>query len=155
MRHAVARDAADIACLLLPVDECSLLVPNDCVAEVLPWRRVKPGAGLPLWCLGTLVWRGQPVAVIDFPVIAGLQELPRLNRRAMVIMKRMSVREGAPFFALASAGLPRLLQASEEELQDMTTSGANEAALSTILLGTESVIIPNLRYIEDQVGQYF
>lgn len=54
------------ACVVLPQEEPSQLVPNDCVAEILPWRRVKPMPGMPRWCLGTLVWRGQTVVVVDF-----------------------------------------------------------------------------------------
>ena len=157
--RAAASESGEMACLLLPLDECDLLLPNDCVAEVMPWRRVKPAVGLPRWCLGTLGWRGRAVAVVDFGVISGLREQPRVNRRALVIVNRIHVHEGSVFYALACAGLPRILRASEEELQDAGSDAGvvlpPQAALSVLRLGTDVAIVPDLRFLEAEVNRAF
>lgn len=153
MRTAVVREAGEVSCLILPLDECDLLLPNDCIAEVLPWRRVKPPASLPRWCTGTLVWRGHTVAVIDFGVISGLREQPRLNRRALVVLNRITMREGSAFYALACAGLPRILRATEEELRETVSVPVPQAGLAALRLGSETAVIPDLQFIEDLVNQ--
>jgi len=104
MRQPAVRQAEELACVVLPQEDLSLLVPNDCVAEILPWRRVKPLPGMPRWCLGTLVWRGQAVVVIDFQLLTQDSGQSRLNRRALVVMHRTTSREGMSFYAIASSG---------------------------------------------------
>jgi len=152
MRQPAVRQAEELACVVLPQEDLSLLVPNDCVAEILPWRRVKPLPGMPRWCLGTLVWRGQAVVVIDFQLLTQDSGQSRLNRRALVVMHRTTSREGMSFYAIASSGLPRLLHLAEEEIKDVEDGQNSDAVLSLLTMGTEAVIVPNLRFLEDQVS---
>ena len=152
MRQLAVRQEAELACVVLPQEELSLLVPNDCVAEILPWRRVKPVPGMPRWCVGTLGWRGQTVVVVDFQLLTSDTGQARLNRRALVVMHRTTKREGMSFYAIASSGLPRLLYLAEDEVRDVEDGQASAAILSHLTLGSEAVVVPNLRYVEDEVS---
>lgn len=152
MRQLAVRQEEELACVVLPQEELSLLVPNDCVAEILPWRRVKPVPGMPRWCVGTLGWRGQTVVVVDFQLLTSDSGQARLNRRALVVMHRTTKREGMSFYAIASSGLPRLLYLAEDEVRDVEDGQASAAILSHLTLGSESVVVPNLRYVEDEVS---
>ncbi len=152
MRQLAVREEEELACVVLPQEELSLLVPNDCVAEILPWRRVKPVPGMPRWCVGTLGWRGQTVVVVDFQLLTSDSGQARLNRRALVVMHRTTKREGMSFYAIASSGLPRLLYLAEDEVRDVEDGQASAAILSHLTLGSEAVVVPNLRYVEDEVS---
>ena len=152
MRQLAVRQEAELACVVLPQEELSLLVPNDCVAEILPWRRVKPVPGMPRWCVGTLGWRGQTVVVVDFQLLTSDSSQARLNRRALVVMHRTTKREGMSFYAIASSGLPRLLYLAEDEVRDVEDGQSSAAILSHLTLGSEAVVVPNLRYVEDEVS---
>ena len=152
MRQPAVRQEEEMACVVLPQEELSLLVPNDCVAEILPWRRVKPVPGRPRWCVGTLGWRGQTVVVVDFQLLTSDSSQARLNRRALVVMHRTTKREGMSFYAIASSGLPRLLYLAEDEVRDVEDGQASAAILSHLTLGSEAVVVPNLRYVEDEVS---
>ena len=152
MRQLAVRQAEDLACVVLPQEDLSLLVPNDCVAEILPWRRVKPMPGMPRWCVGTLAWRGQTVVVVDFQLLTRDSGQSRLNRRALVVMHRTTAREGMSFYAIASSGLPRLLHLAEDEVRDVEDGRTAASILSHLTLGTEAVVVPNLRYLEDEVS---
>ncbi len=152
MRQLAVREEEELACVVLPQEELSLLVPNDCVAEILPWRRVKPVPGMPRWCVGTLGWRGQTVVVVDFQLLTSDSGQARLNRRALVVMHRTTKREGMSFYAIASSGLPRLLYLAEDEVRDAEDGQASAAILSHLTLGSEAVVVPNLRYVEDEVS---
>ena len=123
MRQLAVHQEEELACVVLPQEELSLLVPNDCVAEILPWRRVKPVPGMPRWCVGTLGWRGQTVVVVDFQLLTSDSGQARVNRRALVVMHRTTKREGMSFYAIASSGLPRLLYLAEDEVRDVEDPG--------------------------------
>lgn len=153
MRQTAMRQSEELACVVLPQEETGLLVPNDCVAEILPWRRVKPVVGQPRWCLGTVGWRGQAVLVLDFQVISAQSAHPRVNRRALVVMNRIDQREHLPFYAIASSGLPRLMHLAEDELRDAESDPDSESLLLRLSVGTEQLIIPNLRHLETLVAQ--
>jgi len=152
MRQLAVHQEEELACVVLPQEELSLLVPNDCVAEILPWRRVKPVPGMPRWCVGTLGWRGQTVVVVDFQMLTSDSGQARVNRRALVVMHRTTKREGMSFYAIASSGLPRLLYLAEDEVRDVEERQASAAILSHLMLGSEAVVVPNLRYVEDEVS---
>lgn len=152
MRQLAVRQEEELACVVLPQEALSLLVPNDCVAEILPWRRVKPVPGMPRWCVGTLGWRGQTVVVVDFQLLTSDRGQARGNRRALVVMHRTTKREGMSFYAIASSGLPRLLYLAEDEVRDVEDGPTSAAILSHLTLGSEAVVVPNLRYVEDEVS---
>ena len=41
MATAVAEELKELSCVLIPLQETQLLLPSICIAEILPWRRVK------------------------------------------------------------------------------------------------------------------
>lgn len=142
---------ADINCLLLPIGQLGLLVPSVCVAEVLPWRRVRDLSDSPDWLLGTLAWRGDTIPVVRFEAVNGATELPPRESECVTVMNRCRSAHGEPFYAIATDGLPRMVQVGEEDIvAEQTHLGIAESA--AIKLGTEQVRIPNLGYLEDQLA---
>lgn len=151
MSAVVAQESAELSCLLIPLSQgIQLLLPGVCIAEVLPWRRVKPLRDAPEWCLGALGWRGEVVPTIRFEQLdLPAQEAPGAGR-ALVVMNRTQSSAGAPFYALAAAGLPRMVQLAGDDL------GAGEdppgkAVAKVVRVGTETAWIPDLAYLEAQV----
>ncbi len=45
MAALLAVDAKELACVMIPLADTHLLLPNVTIAEILPWRRIKPLAG--------------------------------------------------------------------------------------------------------------
>ena len=66
MTAAVAQKISELSCVIIPLQGLQLLLPSVCIAEILPWRRIKPLKDGPEWCLGELGWRGEAVPVIRF-----------------------------------------------------------------------------------------
>ena len=66
MEPASAKDLVEMTCVMIPLQETNLLLPNICVAEILPWRRVSSIEEAPKWCLGMLEWRGEVIPVVRF-----------------------------------------------------------------------------------------
>lgn len=148
---AVAQEPSELSCILIPLRDRQLLLPSVCVAEIMPWRRIKTQQGLPNWCLGLLGWRGEAVPVARFEALNEPSEEAPTQGRCLVVMNRTGAGP-ASFYALAAEGLPRLVQLADDDLRDDNQRpGAAEARV--VRLGTEIASIPDLAYVEQQVAE--
>lgn len=147
---AVAQEPSELSCVLIPLEDGQLLLPSVCVAEIMPWRRIKVIPEAPDWCLGLLGWRGEAVPVVRFEHLNRSVAEGRRPGRCLVVMNRTGT--GAlSFYALAAEGLPRLVQLSEDDLSDQDDErGSAEARI--VRVGAETASIPSLAYVEDQVA---
>ena len=152
MAAVVAQELSEMSCVLIPLNNAALLLPNVCVAEILPWRRVKAVQGLPEWCLGLLGWRGEMVPVVRFERFNDEQFENRKMGRCMVVMNRTRVADGIPFYAIAAEGLPRMLQLAEDDLSNVPGKLGNAEVVS-LRVGTETAVIPNLELLERSVSE--
>ncbi len=100
--------------------------------------------------IGSLGWRGGSIPVVRFELISSTtDELPR-EGQCVVVMNRCRSAHGEPFYAIATDGLPRMVQVGEEDIvTEQRHLGVAESA--AIKLGTEQVRIPNLNYVENQL----
>ena len=152
MTAVVAEEVSELSCVMIPLKDTQLLLPNVCVAEILPWRRVKALSETPPWCLGLLGWRGEMVPVVRFEPLNGAPGEPRKSGRCMVVMNRARNERGLPFYALATEGLPRMVQLTSDDLANESTK-LGVAEQIVVRLGTETAVIPNLDVIETAVAK--
>jgi chemosensory pili system protein ChpC len=146
----VAQEHSELTCVLIPLRGGQLLLPSVCIAEIMPWRRIKVLEGLPDWCLGLLGWRGETVPVVRFERLNQPRAEGPAPGRCLVVMNRTGG-NGVPFYAMASEGLPRLVQLSEGDLNEQDDRlGRAEARI--VKLGAETASIPNLHFLEEQVA---
>lgn len=147
---AVAQEPSELACVLIPLQEGQLLLPSVCVAEIMPWRRIKVLKDVPDWCLGLLGWRGETIPVLRFERLNQPRSQGPVPGRCLVVMNRTGA-GGAPFYALAAESLPRLVQLSDGDLSD-ADGKLGRAESRAVKLGTETARIPSLQFIEEQVA---
>lgn len=147
---AVADETNELACVLIPTPGPQLLLPNVCIAEIVPWRRIKVLEDGPSWCMGHVGWRGQNVPVVHYPSFGDPQVASPGSARCLVIMNRARNPAGPAFYALAAIGLPRMLQLAQEDLHNLDVE-LGVADVMQVRVGTEAATIPNLGYIEDRL----
>ena len=94
MQAVESEDADEVGCVLIPLRECSLLLPDVSVAEILPWRRVRAVNDVPVWCLGLLGWRGEAIPVLRYEVLNGAEATARKAARCMIVLNRMASGQG-------------------------------------------------------------
>lgn len=142
--------AEEVQCVMIPLANSNLLLPNVCIAEILPWRRIKALQSVPDWLSGILGWRGETVPVVNFELLNEHPQSRVANGRCLVVMNRASGSRGPDFYALIAEGLPRLLQVAAEDLvaQD---DAAGPYASAHVQLGTETAVIPDLEHVERQI----
>jgi chemosensory pili system protein ChpC len=151
MTAAVAQKLSELSCLIIPLNGSQLLLPSVCVAEILPWRRIKPLKQGPDWCLGELGWRGEALPVIRFERLNQPSSEVPASGRCLVVMNRTHRSGGIAFYALATDGLPRMVQLTEADLVT-AEDRPGKAEASVVRLGTEIASIPDLAYLEVQAG---
>ncbi len=151
MVAVVAQELIELSCVVIPLQNSQLLMPSVCIAEILPWRRIRPVPEAPDWCLGELGWRGEAVPVIRFERLSQPQANVPTSGRCLVVMNRTQGGGAIPFYALATEGLPRLVQLAEADVV-AADDRPGKAIATAVRLGTESAWIPDLAYIEGQVS---
>jgi chemosensory pili system protein ChpC len=142
-------DSETLNCVVIPVSGHRLLLPNVCVAEIVPGRRIRELKDSPTWCIGFVSWRGQNVPVVHYDGFNGGSAKPS-TARCLVIMNRSHNALGPPFYALAAEGLPRMVQVLEEDLTRDDTSLSDGSALA-VKIGAEAAVIPDLGFVEQRV----
>lgn len=148
---AVANEVNELSCVLIPTPGMQILLPNVCIAEIVPWRRIKVLQGGPRWCLGHVGWRGQTVPVVHYAGFENDKGKRPVSARCLVVMNRARSVSGPAFYALAAQGLPRMLQLLEDDLHN-TTARLGVADVMQVRVGTEEATIPNLAYVEDRLA---
>ena len=144
---AVADPANELSCVLIPTPGVQLLLPNVCVAEIVPWRRIKVLAEGPRWCMGHVGWRGKNLPVVHYGGFADEEGQPP-SARCLVVMNRARHSSGPAFYALAAQGLPRMLQLMEDDIRNLDDPLGPADAMQ-VEVATEAAVIPNLAFIED------
>lgn len=150
--EAVANEANELSCVLIPTPGAQLLLPNVCIAEIMPWRRIKVLLDGPSWCMGHVGWRGQTVPVVHYASFADEGRAVPTSARCLVVMNRARNDSGPAFYALAAVGLPRMLQLLEDDLQN-SDENLGVADVMQVQVGTEEATIPNLEFIEDRLAE--
>ncbi len=141
--------------LMIPLAGSTLLVPNVAVAEVIGYSEPAPVSDAPDWVLGVLDWRGHRIPLISFEALRG-DPVPSLSAQARIaVVNTVTGDRRVPFYALVTAGIPRLIRVGADELQ---TAGALEPAageLARVQVNGVAAVIPDLERLEGLVGSYW
>ena len=136
-----------IACLMIPMESATLLLPNEAVAEVVSDLRPEKMPDLPDWCMGEVEWRGLRIPVVSYEQLShGNEAIPTKDSRLIVLNSVKNDSKHA-FYALLSQSAPRLIRAFKDELtEEAPGEGINKHHVS---VNVESAIIPDLEMIEE------
>lgn len=133
-------------CLVLPVGQADVLLPEVCVIEIVRYQSLAQVAG-PRACIGLLGWHEGDVPVVDLGLLSagGVQSVTR--GRAIAILQRTIADSPWPFWAMALSGLPRKrrVEASAVPLVD---SGSSGCPGSWVRMGANQCLIPDLAWLQ-------
>ncbi|QSP95415.1 chemotaxis protein CheW [Marinobacter salinisoli] len=138
-----------LACVLIPMNERQLLLPNVSIAEVVDFASSDPAKDSPDWLAGYLDWRGLSLPVISYDAAnGGTFMVPGDNRGRIVVLNTIGEQhERVPFLALLTQGIPSQTRLTEDQVVE--TDGENGPAdLMKVEVDGDSAWIPNLEYLE-------
>ncbi len=146
-------DDNTISAFLVPLQKCTLLVPEAAVAEIIAYEPLQRVQETPDWFLGILGWRGIQVPVISFEMLTVARasfSLASVSSASLVIVRALGGTGDLPYFALVAQATPRAVRPGPDELFE---AGENVEAteLTKVRYREEIVSIPNLDYIEEEI----
>lgn len=136
--------------LWIPLDGINVLLPNVAVAEVINYQPLDLIQEGPEWLLGGLRWRDQDLPVVSLEAMCGFG-LPQGERGARIaVLNSVDTGSLLPFFAMVTAGIPRLINADADALGDslLATRSLPPTVGDFIQIGNEEALIPNLETIQ-------
>ena len=139
----------EIRCVLVPVGELRLLLPNATIAEVVTQSTPEPVEGAPRWLLGRIAWRGWRVPLVSFTRLAGTGEGDSELTVRVAVLKALGGDPKLPFIAVLTQGFPRLTTLNAE-LIIPTHDGRDLPAgvRAHVLVRDDVAMIPDLEWIE-------
>lgn len=139
----------EIRCVLVPVGNLRLLLPNATIAEVITQSTPEPVAGAPAWLLGRIAWRGWRVPLVSFTELAGTEEGDAELSVRVAVLKALGGNPKLPFIAVLTQGFPRLTTLNAE-LIIPTHDGKPlpPGVRAHVLVRDDVAMIPDLEWIE-------
>ena len=143
--------AANVHCLLLPVETSVLVLPNPAVAEIVDYREPESTTDGPGWFLGWVPWRGVQVPLVAFESVDGgaCDEQQRLR---IAILNTLNGDPALPFIGIVLRGIPRLLNAGSEVIAAMEGPSSGSVTLANVQVAGEAAMIPDLDALEKLVS---
>lgn len=144
-------ETADLSltALLVPLGDRSLLLPNVAVAELIPYRNVQTGEGLPAWFLGQVGWRDLKLPLLSFEAASGGKAHVGPDSRVAVI-NALGGRASVKFIALVVQGIPRSLKVSSDLVRASEHLAPLE--LDAVRIGDLVAKIPDLVGLEQKLA---
>lgn len=142
-------NSQSLQCVLIPVNDRQLLLPNVSIAEVVDYDNTETSANTPDWLVGFLDWRGLKLPVLSYDAANGAQmTVPGDNRGRIIILNTIGPgRQSSPFMALVTQGIPSQTRLEEEQLRKLDTE-TGPADLMQVEVDGEIAWIPNLEHLE-------
>ncbi|KXO09976.1 MULTISPECIES: chemotaxis protein CheW [Marinobacter] len=142
-------NSQSLSCVMIPVSDRQLLLPNVSIAEVVDFNSTDAGASTPEWLVGFLDWRGLTLPVISYDAAnGGTLTVPGDNRGRIIVLNTIGdSHQQAPFMALVTQGIPSQARLVEEQIRKLDGE-AGPADLMQVEVDGEAAWIPNLEYLE-------
>ncbi len=140
--------------LWVPLEGVNLLLPNVAIAEVINYQPLDMIQSGPDWLLGGLRWRDQLLPIVSMERLCGF-DLPQGGRGARIsVLNSVQPDSGLTFYAMVTAGIPRLFSADEEALGPsmMATNNLPDTVADCVQIGSEQALIPNLEIVQTVVA---
>jgi len=139
-----------IRCMLLPLAEDWLLLPNVTVAEVISY--VEPETkGSDDFNLGKIDWRGVKVPILSFEKICDLEVAENTMRNRIAILYHPEGNEDKPYVGVKLKDIPKSFIADTENLVDEPISIEKaDSVLNQLSNEGKRVFIPDLDKLFDQ-----
>ncbi len=138
-----------LPCVMIPMIDRQLLLPNVSIAEVVDYAGSQPDADAPDWLVGRLDWRGLDLPVLSYDAAnGGRAVLPQGNRGRIVVLNTIGrYHSELPFMAIVTQGIPSQARLTEDQIRPIEAE-TGPADLMVVDVDGHTAHIPNLEYLE-------
>ncbi|WP_221793821.1 chemotaxis protein CheW [Oceanobacter mangrovi] len=151
---ATTEQTGQVDCLMIPLNDRQLLLPNVTVAEIIPFSQLMTTNSSVDWVLGKIQWRGVSIPVVCYEMLNGTAApRPSPNARFAVI-NGVGKHPKMPFYAVLVQGIPRLKKVLENAIQPVdAVMGMGKLDQIAVSVDGESAYIPDVDAIENLLLQ--
>lgn len=138
-----------LPCVLIPVTDRQLLLPNVSIAEIVDYAEPEDTDNGPKWLVGYLNWRGLKLPVISYDAAnGGDKQQPDAMRGRIAVLNTISQsHQSMPFLAMVTQGIPSQAKLTEAQVQEINGE-TGPADLMVVDVDGHTAYIPNLEYLE-------
>ncbi|MFO7642046.1 MAG: chemotaxis protein CheW [Candidatus Competibacteraceae bacterium] len=145
-------DSSNLRCLLISVQSGQLVLPNNLVAEVLPFATPLQIEGAPHWVVGAMLWRNLTTPLVSLGrLVFRVTPEADLNSR-IIILNTLGADSRLPHYGILGTSAPRPLNLRRQDIQPDPEIPASEinrpGVLSWARYQEQPVIVPDLDAIE-------
>ena len=135
----------EIRCILAPLTDGQLLLPNSAIAEVLAFTQPEPFRQGPPWLLGEMAWQGWQVPVICFEQITDKSRRSAVTPKSRIlIIKTLGESTQVNYIGLLTQGLPSLTRVTLETLEEKQVDELPGVVFSKVGIDDQEALIPDL-----------
>ncbi|MBT3504338.1 MAG: chemotaxis protein CheW [Piscirickettsiaceae bacterium] len=144
-----------IPCMLLPLQQHYLLLPNTTIAEVIPMPRITLADDKPSYYRGQYQWASHKITILDLENLVENEEGHSDEANKLCIIYSINSDTKLQAYALPCHGAPQLIHLNETALKlvddDEKTS---EFLHCRTHIGNKIAYIPNLDKLEELVLEH-
>ena len=144
--------STSIHCMLIPLRENLLLLPNTTVAEIVSLPTIKPADHSPEFWAGLCTWRSRQIPIIDFEGLFDNSTADTDNASRLCVLNSINTAANLNFYGLLCYGSPQLITLNESILEAVDGPVQNFIH-NYINIASTAAIIPNLDIIEAAITQ--
>lgn len=141
---------ATISGLILPLQDRSLLLPDNLVAEVTPMAGLIVESRKERWVLGHKHWRNMRIPVISFETLSGSSLRKHSEYARIAVVQGSGANENLPFWGMLVQNHPRAVQITEKDVME-TDEQTSNTELMAVFVKDNAARIPDLAYLEQQL----
>lgn len=142
----------EIRCMLIPLREGRLLLPNAAVAEVIGYREPDVTRHGVAWLQGQVSWHQRDIPVIDFERMLGRPAVGAGIRQRIAVCYAPDTEAGWPMLGLVAQGIPRLLRVDSEAIDAARVPLVGKEAIRMVLsVAGEELLVPDLGFLQAQL----
>ena len=142
---------SQIDCLLIPLNDRNLLLPNITVSEVVPFLHLRTAETKTSSILGQLEWRGMLLPVVCYELLNGNNPPPPNPDARFIVLPMTHQRSNPPFYALLTQGIPKLVHLTEDDMQKVDAVGMGELDQMAVIIDGLVAMIPDLAVAEKYI----
>ena len=135
-----------VDCLLIPLKDKQLLLPNVSVAEIIPFSHLLTTASSVDWILGRIDWRGVTVpwwCATKCSTCQMLRPRPEPQCPLLPLLTVLGANKKMPFYALLIQGIPKgWYTSTKKDIQEVDAMHMGGYDARAVTLGQDPAMIP-------------
>ena len=140
-----------VHCLLIPLHEETMLLPNAAVAEVIAYSEPETISDAPDWLLGWLSWRDRKVPLISFEIASGRKIPDDIQGNRIAVLNTLNSNPRVPYIAVMIQDIPKLHLIQPDSVTDRDDVEPRQSVAGQLLADGQPVLVPDIDDLEMRV----